>query len=110
MVGSHTCRRFGRKATMVAGGACFLAGTVLVTLAVHMSMLVLGRLVLGVGVGFATQVSCKVQLQVDALHLAAEHVHSQCLLTCCWPVTAAMAAAGNSRTLGLSSAAAKLCP
>jgi MFS family permease len=56
MVGSYTCRRFGRKATMIAGGACFLGGTVLVTLAIHMAMLVLGRLVLGVGVGFATQV------------------------------------------------------
>ncbi|KAF6250807.1 sugar carrier protein A [Scenedesmus sp. NREL 46B-D3] len=55
MVGAYTCRRFGRKATMVAGGACFLGGTVLVTLAIDMTMLVVGRLVLGVGVGFATQ-------------------------------------------------------
>jgi hypothetical protein len=53
----YACRRYGRKATMIAGGACFLGGTVLVTLAIHMAMLVLGRLVLGVGVGFATQVS-----------------------------------------------------
>lgn len=55
LVGSYTCRRFGRKATMMAGGACFLVGTALVACAVHMVMLVLGRLVLGVGVGFATQ-------------------------------------------------------
>lgn len=48
--------RYGRKATMMAGGACFLAGTALVTFAVHMIMLVLGRIVLGIGVGFATQV------------------------------------------------------
>jgi MFS family permease len=40
---------------MMAGGACFLAGTALVTFAVHMVMLVLGRIVLGIGVGFATQ-------------------------------------------------------
>jgi MFS family permease len=59
LVGSYTCRRFGRKATMIAGGACFLGGTVLVTLASRMSMLVLGRLVLGVGVGFAAQVGCR---------------------------------------------------
>lgn len=51
--------RYGRKATMMAGGACFLTGTVLVTLAVHMVMLVLGRIVLGIGVGFATQVRCR---------------------------------------------------
>lgn len=55
IVGSWTCRRYGRKATMMAGGACFLAGTALVTFAVHMVMLVLGRIVLGIGVGFATQ-------------------------------------------------------
>jgi len=48
--------RYGRKATMMAGGAAFLAGTALVTFAVHMVMLVLGRVVLGIGVGFATQV------------------------------------------------------
>jgi MFS family permease len=57
LVGIYTCQRFGRKATMIAGGACFLGGTILVTLAIHMSMLVLGRLILGVGVGFAAQVS-----------------------------------------------------
>lgn len=40
---------------MMAGGACFLVGTALVACAVHMAMLVLGRVVLGIGVGFATQ-------------------------------------------------------
>lgn len=30
MVGSWTCNRFGRKLTMLAGGACFLVGTGLV--------------------------------------------------------------------------------
>lgn len=55
MVGSCTCKHYGRKATMVAGGFCFLVGTTLVALAMHMAMLVLGRVVLGVGVGFATQ-------------------------------------------------------
>jgi len=40
---------------MMMGGFCFLIGTALVTAAVHMVMLVLGRVVLGFGVGFATQ-------------------------------------------------------
>jgi MFS family permease len=40
---------------MILGGFCFLIGTALVALAVHMAMLVLGRVVLGIGVGFATQ-------------------------------------------------------
>lgn len=55
MYGSYTCKRYGRKATMMAGGACFLVGTGLVAGAMHVAMLVIGRLVLGLGVGFATQ-------------------------------------------------------
>jgi MFS family permease len=55
IIGSWTCKRYGRKATMMAGGACFLAGTGLVAGAVHVAMLVVGRIVLGFGVGFATQ-------------------------------------------------------
>eukprot|EP00775_Hariotina_reticulata_P001911 gene1911-2244_t len=55
IVGSYTCRRFGRRPTMMAGGFCFLVGSGLAAGAVHIAMLVLGRVVLGVGVGFATQ-------------------------------------------------------
>jgi MFS family permease len=62
MIGSWTCNRFGRKMTMLAGGTCFLIGTALVTGAVATGMLVVGRIVLGFGVGFACQVraaSCR---------------------------------------------------
>jgi MFS family permease len=55
MFGSWTCNKYGRKATMVAGGLAFLVGTALVAGAVHIAMLVLGRIVLGIGVGFACQ-------------------------------------------------------
>lgn len=55
MVGSWTCNRFGRKMTMLTGGLCFLVGTGLVAGAVAMPMLVIGRIVLGFGVGFACQ-------------------------------------------------------
>jgi hypothetical protein len=56
MVGTWTCNRFGRKATMLVGGLAFLIGTGLVAGAVATPMLVVGRIVLGVGVGFACQV------------------------------------------------------
>ena len=55
MVGSYTCKRFGRKSTMAAGGAAFLIGTILVATAFVVPQLVVGRIVLGIGVGFATQ-------------------------------------------------------
>jgi len=54
IVGGMTCKRFGRKVTMMAGGAAFGIGTALVAGAQEIVMLVLGRVVLGVGVGFAT--------------------------------------------------------
>eukprot|EP00798_Chlamydomonas_sp_ICE-L_P024848 gene24848-10505_t len=54
-VGGWTSNSLGRRATMMMGGACFAVGTVLVSCAYHISMLVIGRLILGFGVGFATQ-------------------------------------------------------
>ena len=56
LIGMWTCRKWGRRVTMIMGGAAFIIGTVLVTSAFHVAQLVIGRLVLGVGVGFATQV------------------------------------------------------
>ncbi|KAI8470525.1 MAG: general substrate transporter [Monoraphidium minutum] len=55
MVGSWTCNKWGRKMTMLIGGACFLVGTGLVAGAVALPMLVIGRIILGFGVGFACQ-------------------------------------------------------
>ncbi|WMV26858.1 hypothetical protein MTR67_020246 [Solanum verrucosum] len=48
-------KKYGRKVTMFLGGLFFLFGAVLNAAAVHISMLILGRILLGVGVGFANQ-------------------------------------------------------
>uniref|UniRef100_A0A1D1XH94 Sugar transport protein 5 n=1 Tax=Anthurium amnicola TaxID=1678845 RepID=A0A1D1XH94_9ARAE len=48
-------RGVGRRAVMLAGGAAFLAGAVVNAAATNVAMLILGRLLLGVGVGFANQ-------------------------------------------------------
>ncbi|XP_004959340.1 sugar transport protein MST6 [Setaria italica] len=48
-------RRFGRKWSMFAGGATFLVGCALNGGAANVAMLILGRVLLGVGVGFANQ-------------------------------------------------------
>lgn len=55
LVAGWTCNRFGRKATMTAGGLAFGIGTAIVAAAQNIAMLVVGRIILGVGVGFATQ-------------------------------------------------------
>ncbi|KAJ7982504.1 Hexose carrier protein [Quillaja saponaria] len=52
---SSVTRAFGRKPSILAGGAAFLAGAALGGAAVNVYMLILGRVLLGVGVGFANQ-------------------------------------------------------
>ncbi|GAY62574.1 hypothetical protein CUMW_218890 [Citrus unshiu] len=54
-VASSVTRAFGRKPSVLMGGAAFLAGSALGGAAVNVYMLIFGRLLLGVGVGFANQ-------------------------------------------------------
>lgn len=53
---SVVTRAFGRKMSMLTGGSVFLVGSILNGAAVNVEMLIIGRLLLGVGVGFANQV------------------------------------------------------
>ncbi|KAK4285201.1 hypothetical protein QN277_001931 [Acacia crassicarpa] len=52
---SYITRAFGRKPSIIAGGAAFLVGSAFGGAAFNVYMLILGRLLLGVGVGFANQ-------------------------------------------------------
>lgn len=52
---SSVTRAFGRMPSILAGGAAFLAGAALGGAAFNVSMLILGRVLLGIGVGFANQ-------------------------------------------------------
>ncbi|CAJ2655636.1 unnamed protein product [Trifolium pratense] len=52
---STTTRRFGRKVSMFAGGMFFLVGALLNGFAVNIEMLIIGRLLLGFGVGYCNQ-------------------------------------------------------
>ncbi|GAB4860541.1 Hexose carrier protein hex6 [Ancistrocladus abbreviatus] len=52
---SWITRSFGRKASIFIGGASFLAGSALGGAAYNVYMLIFGRLLLGIGVGFANQ-------------------------------------------------------
>jgi MFS family permease len=49
-------RMWGRKTSMFLGGLFFLIGALLNGLAVNIGMLIIGRLLLGFGVGFCNQV------------------------------------------------------
>ena len=52
-----SCRRLGRKLTILIAGACFIIGITLCAAAVQISMLIVGRIIIGLGVGFGNQVS-----------------------------------------------------
>ncbi|XP_072956479.1 hexose carrier protein HEX6-like isoform X1 [Typha angustifolia] len=52
---SFVTRTFGRRASMIVGGAVFLAGSVFGGAAVNVYMLILGRVLLGIGLGFTNQ-------------------------------------------------------
>ena len=56
--------RFNEMLLHAAGGLAFLIGSGLLAGAVHISMLFLGRVFLGIGVGFANQASACLFLSV----------------------------------------------
>lgn len=53
---SSVTRTYGRKPSILLGGAAFLAGSALGGTAFNVYMLIFGRILLGIGVGFANQV------------------------------------------------------
>jgi len=59
---SSVTRAFGRKPSILIGGAAFLIGAALGGAALNIYMLILGRVMLGVGIGFANQVPFSLQL------------------------------------------------
>lgn len=56
LVASAVTRRVGRRAVTLIGGTMFLAGSVINVGAVNIEMLIIGRILLGFGVGFTVQV------------------------------------------------------
>ncbi|GFY84386.1 major facilitator superfamily protein [Actinidia rufa] len=52
---SSVTKAYGRKPSILIGGAAFLAGAALSGAALDISMLIFGRVLLGTGVGFANQ-------------------------------------------------------
>lgn len=53
---SAITQSYGRKTSMLVGGVVFFVGSLLNGAAANIAMLIIGRLLLGIGVGFANQV------------------------------------------------------
>lgn len=56
LAASPVTRNYGRRASIICGGISFLAGATLNAAALNIIMLLLGRIMLGVGIGFGNQV------------------------------------------------------
>eukprot|EP00249_Psilotum_nudum_P021850 c28281_g1_i1 orf=949-2544(+) len=52
---SYTTRVYGRRLSILIGGVSFLIGATLNAAAINLEMLILGRIMLGVGIGFGNQ-------------------------------------------------------
>lgn len=56
LIASPVTRKYGRRGSIICGGVSFLVGAALNASAENMAMLLLGRIMLGVGIGFGNQV------------------------------------------------------
>lgn len=56
LVASPITQKYGRRASIIGGGISFLIGSALNASAVNLVMLIIGRVMLGVGIGFGNQV------------------------------------------------------
>lgn len=70
---STVTRTFGRKPSMVFGGLSFLVGAAVNGAAQSVAMLIIGRILLGVGVGFAGQVN--IDRFFSFLHILLSDIH-----------------------------------
>uniref|UniRef100_A0A453C3Y5 Major facilitator superfamily (MFS) profile domain-containing protein n=1 Tax=Aegilops tauschii subsp. strangulata TaxID=200361 RepID=A0A453C3Y5_AEGTS len=64
LAAGRVTRAVGRQAVMLAGGAFFFAGAAVNAAAVNIAMLIVGRMLLGFGIGFTNQV-CLVFMTAD---------------------------------------------
>ncbi|XP_052199441.1 sugar carrier protein A-like [Diospyros lotus] len=55
LVASPITRKYGRRMSIVCGGISFFVGAALNASAVNLAMLLLGRIMLGIGIGFGNQ-------------------------------------------------------
>ncbi|XP_047327029.1 sugar transport protein 7 [Impatiens glandulifera] len=55
LVASPITSKFGRRGSIICGGVSFIVGATLDASAVNLTMLILGRIMLGVGIGFGNQ-------------------------------------------------------
>ena len=74
---SYTTRRLGRRLTMLIAGVFFIVGVIFNGAAQNLAMLIVGRILLGCGVGFANQASnFPIILSLQACSIISFHIIS----------------------------------
>ncbi|XP_074568859.1 sugar transport protein 8-like isoform X1 [Curcuma longa] len=68
-IASKVCTNYGRKVTMQAASIFFLVGVLFDAFALDLAMLIVGRILLGVGVGFANQAVPLFLSEIAPVHL-----------------------------------------
>jgi MFS family permease len=63
IVAAPVTRKYGRRTSIIIGGINFLIGSALNAAAVDLEMLIIGRVLQGVGIGFGNQVTAPYSLQ-----------------------------------------------
>uniref|UniRef100_A0A453ILL9 Major facilitator superfamily (MFS) profile domain-containing protein n=1 Tax=Aegilops tauschii subsp. strangulata TaxID=200361 RepID=A0A453ILL9_AEGTS len=66
---SYTTRRLGRRLTMLIAGVFFIIGVIFNGAAQNLAMLIIGRILLGCGVGFANQAWTKITSERGAFSI-----------------------------------------
>lgn len=67
---STSTRRWGRTRSIMIGGSTFLVGAIMNLAAQNLAMLIVGRLLLGTGIGFVCQVCRVLRPASNSLYLA----------------------------------------
>lgn len=70
LVASPVTRNYGRRGSIICGGISFMIGATLDASAVNLPMLILGRIMLGVGIGFGNQVTSKYIIHTQLVKLS----------------------------------------
>lgn len=65
---AHVTRSYGRKISIIIGGLSYMIGAVLEAIAFNIYILILGRILLGVGLGFTNQVSLSSRLSFSIMN------------------------------------------
>lgn len=78
-IGSWVSKRVGRRPAMILAGAFFLVGAVLLAAAFHVAMLILGRVIMGLGA------HCTAAAAYRAISSRTSHLACACMFLCALP-------------------------